>query len=233
MSTLKAEKLGATGSVDLPADIFAEKFHGPVVHEVVRSELAAKRQGTASTKTRGLVRGGGAKPWRQKGTGRARIGSIRAPHWTGGGTVFGPAPRHYTFKVNRKARRRALRAALSLHADGGTIATVDTRLFDEPSTAKAAKLIKDWGCDRPTLLLVAASEEACAKSFRNIEGVDVSLVDDVEVAGLIRAASLVVTAQALERLSPLAGPTADKKGKKKEGPKSEEVNGRGRAQGDS
>lgn len=225
MSKLKAEKLGATGSVDLPADIFSEGFRGPLVHEVVRSELAAKRQGTASTKTRGLVRGGGTKPWRQKGTGRARIGSIRAPHWTGGGTVFGPAPRHYTFKVNRKARRRALRAALSLHADGGTIAIVDTGLFDGPSTAKAAKLIKEWGCDRPTLLLVAAGEEACAKSFRNIKDVDVSLVDDVEVARLVKAASLVVTAQALERLSSLAAPRAERKDKKEVKPQAQEVKG--------
>ena len=110
----------------------------------MRAELAARRQGTHSTKTRGQVRGGGAKPWRQKGTGRARAGSIRSPIWTGGGTVFGPQPRNYTFKVNRKERRAALRSALSLHADRGSLAVFDPAAFDTPSTKKAAELIAGW-----------------------------------------------------------------------------------------
>ena len=104
---------------------FAAKFNGPLVHETVRAELAARRQGTHATKTRGMVRGGGAKPWRQKGTGRARAGSSRSPIWTGGGTVFGPSPRHYTFKVNRKERRAAFRSALSIHAERGSLAVFD------------------------------------------------------------------------------------------------------------
>ena len=124
---------------------FGARFNGPLVHESVRAELNARRQGTASTKTRGKVRGGGAKPWRQKGTGRARAGSSRSPIWTGGGIVFGPQPRHYTFKVNRKERRAALRSALSLHAERGTLAVLDPRRFDTPSTKQAAELLGELG----------------------------------------------------------------------------------------
>src|SRR5215217_8971877 len=133
----KAPRIGG-GDVTLDDAVFAVKFNGPLVHEVVRAELNALRQGTSSTKTRGNVRGGGAKPWRQKGTGRARQGSIRAPHFAGGGIVFGPSPRHYTFKVNRKERRAALRSVLSVHADRGTIAVLDPSPFDTPSTKQAA-----------------------------------------------------------------------------------------------
>src|SRR6187431_2248832 len=116
-----AQVLGGTDKVALDADAFGARFNGPLVHESVRAEQAARRQGTHSTKTRGEVRGGGAKPWRQKGTGRARAGSSRSPIWTGGGTTFGPSPRNYTFKVNRKERRAALRSALSVHAERGSL----------------------------------------------------------------------------------------------------------------
>ena len=113
--------LGGSGTLTLDADVFGAPFNGPLVHECVVAELAARRRGTHATKTRGMVRGGGAKPWRQKGTGRARAGSSRSPLWSGGGTVFGPSPRHYIVKVNRKARRAALRSALSLHAERGSL----------------------------------------------------------------------------------------------------------------
>ena len=141
---LDAKILGGTGTVKLDEAAFGADFNGPLVHESVRAELAARRQGTHSTKTRGKVRGGGAKPWRQKGTGRARAGSSRSPIWTGGGTVFGPQPRHYTFKVNRKERRAALRSALSVHAERGTISAIDPQPFvDEVSAKKAAALLGD------------------------------------------------------------------------------------------
>ena len=117
-----AKNLGGGKDVALDDVAFGAAFNGPLVHESVRAELAARRQGTSSTKTRGEVRGGGAKPWRQKGTGRARAGSSRSPVWTGGGTVFGPKPRHYTFKVNRKEKRAAFRSALSIHAERGSLA---------------------------------------------------------------------------------------------------------------
>ena len=119
----------ATKKVKLDASAFGARFNGQLVHETVRAELNARRGGNASTKTRGEVRGGGAKPWRQKGTGRARAGSSRSPIWTGGGTTFGPQPRHYTFKVNRKERRAALRSALSVHAERGSLAILDPAPF--------------------------------------------------------------------------------------------------------
>src|SRR5690349_19512563 len=140
-----APVLGGTKTHKPDDEVFGVPFNGPLVHEVVVAELAARRQGTHATKTRGMVRGGGAKPWRQKGTGRARAGSSRSPIWTGGGTVFGPQPRHYTVKVNRKARRAALRSVLSLHAERGSLAVFDASALDEPSTKRAVELLEDWG----------------------------------------------------------------------------------------
>ena len=138
----EAPILGGSQDGRLDDAAFGARFNGPLVHETVRAELNARRQGTASTKTRGLVRGGGAKPWRQKGTGRARAGSSRSPIWTGGGTVFGPQPRHYTFKVNRKERRAALRSALSVHAERGSLAVARRRRRSTtPSTKQAAALL--------------------------------------------------------------------------------------------
>src|SRR3712207_3828760 len=144
MASPKAPILGGSKTADLDEAAFGQSFNGPLVHESVRAELAARRRGTHKTKTRGEVRGGGAKPWRQKGTGRARAGSIRSPIWTGGGTIFGPQPRNYTFKVNRKERRAALRSALSVHAERGTIAVLDVAGFDPPSTKRAAELVADF-----------------------------------------------------------------------------------------
>src|SRR5947209_12850424 len=138
----RAPILGGAKTVDLDDAAFGAEFHEPLVHESVRAELAARRQGTHATKPRGMVRGGGAKPWRQKGTGRARAGTSRSPIWTGGGTVFGPSPRSYVVKVNRKARRAALRAALSVHAERRTIHVLDAGAFDAPSTARAAELLE-------------------------------------------------------------------------------------------
>jgi large subunit ribosomal protein L4 len=201
VSPLKAPKLAGQGSVDLPEEIFGEPFHGAVVWEAARAEQAARRRGTASTLRRGEVSGGGTKPWRQKGTGRARIGSIRAPHWTGGGAAFGPSPRGYTTKVNRKARRRALRAALSLHAERGRIAVLDATSFDAPSTRKAAETLDRGEVERPLLVLVAEGEDACAKSFRNIRGVEVLQGRDAGVADVLAATSVVASEPALEELA--------------------------------
>jgi large subunit ribosomal protein L4 len=171
-----------------------------VVHETVRAELAARRRGTASTKTRGQVSGGGAKPWRQKGTGRARAGSSRSPVWTGGGTVFGPTPRGYTFKVNRKARRVALRCALSVHAERESLAVFSTARFTAPSTRTAVDLLDEWSAGLPVLVLLDESEEAAGKSFRNLERVSVMPVQDAGVADIIGAASLLLSEAALPAL---------------------------------
>jgi large subunit ribosomal protein L4 len=194
-----APKLGG-GTQTLDAAAFEARFNMPLVHEAVRAELNARRQGTAATKTRGDVSGGGAKPWRQKGTGRARAGSSRSPVWTGGGTVFGPHPRHYTVKVNRKARRAALRSALSVHAERGSIAVFDTSAFDTPATKQAAALLLDWAAASPTLVLLAESEAAAGKSFRNLTRVAVMPVADAGVADVIGAASLLVSEAAMPEL---------------------------------
>jgi large subunit ribosomal protein L4 len=197
----KAPRIGG-GDVTLDDAVFAAKFNGPLVHEVVRAELNALRQGTAATKTRGNVRGGGAKPWRQKGTGRARAGSSRSPIWKGGGTVFGPSPRHYTFKVNRKARRAALRSALSVHADRGSLAVFDAKSFgDAPSTKQAAKLLGDWGQPLATLVLLDGNEATAGLSFRNMWRVIAMPVEDAGVADIIGAASLLVSEAALDQLT--------------------------------
>ena len=144
-----APVLGQSKKVKLDEGAFGARFHGPLVHQSVRAEQAARRRGTAATKTRAMVSGGGAKPWRQKGTGRARAGSNRSPIWTGGGVVFGPQPRSYTFKVNRKEQRAALRSALSLHAERNSLAILDAGAFTAPKTRQALDLLEDWGQDGP------------------------------------------------------------------------------------
>jgi large subunit ribosomal protein L4 len=204
MADLKAPVLGG-GTVSLDSVAFEARFNMPLVHETVRAELNARRRGTASTLTRGKVRGGGAKPWRQKGTGRARQGSIRAPHFAGGGVVFGPTPRHYVAKVNRKARRAALRSAQSAHAGRGSLAVFDAAAFSAPSTSQAADLLADWGADAPTLVVLGSEEAAAGKSFRNIPRVDVMPAGDAGVADVIGAASLLVSQVALPELVARAG----------------------------
>ncbi len=194
-----APKLGG-GKQALDANAFEARFNMPLVHEAARAELNARRQGTAATKTRGQVSGGGAKPWRQKGTGRARAGSSRSPLWTGGGTVFGPQHRHYTVKVNRKARRAALRSALSVHAERETVAVFDAGTFDAPAAKQAVGLLLDWSAPSPTLVLLTDSEAAAGKSFRNLAKVAVMPVSDAGVADVIGAASLLVSETALPEL---------------------------------
>jgi large subunit ribosomal protein L4 len=192
---------GGSGSLELDDAVFGESFHGSLVHEAVRADLAARRQGSASTKTRAEVAMTGAKAWRQKGTGRARAGALSTPQRTGGGVAFGPKPRGYTLKVNRKARRRALRAALSLHAERDTIAAVDPSTFDVPSTKAAAGALADLDGEGDVLVVLADGEESCAKSFRNIAGVAVLRAEDVGVADIVGAARLVVSEAALGRLA--------------------------------
>jgi large subunit ribosomal protein L4 len=201
----KAPKLAGQGSVTLDEAVFSERFHGSLVHEAVRAELAAKRSGTASTLRRGEVSMTGAKAWRQKGTGRARVGALSAGQRTGGGVIFGPKPRGFGFKVNRKARRRALRAALSLHAERGSLAVVDAAGFDAPSTKEAAKALGKLDGDGSVLVVLADGEETAAKSFRNLAHVSVLHVGHAGIADVVSAARLVVSEPALERLTQIAG----------------------------
>jgi large subunit ribosomal protein L4 len=201
----KAAVIGKTGKADLPKELFAEPFHQSLVHETARADLAARRRGTASTLTRGEVAFTTAKAWRQKGTGRARAGSLGVPNRFGGGVAFGPKPRTYKVKVNRKARRKAMRAALSVHAERGSVAVLDPAAFEEPSTRSAAQALDKWGAGRPTLVVLQGEDVGALKSFRNIDRVTVAEVGAIGVADVIGAASLVISEGALQVLKERLG----------------------------
>jgi large subunit ribosomal protein L4 len=197
----KAPLLDSAGKkskdVTLEEDVFGAELKPHVVHETVRAEMNDRRAGTRAAKSRGLVSGGRSKPWRQKGTGRARAGTTRAPHWTGGGVAFPPTPRDFEVKVNRKARRSALRGVLSQHASNGTFGVLDGSDFSEPSTRTAADLLAKWGKELP-LVLVTNDEENVARSFRNLDRVAVTTPGKLEVAALVWAKSVLVTEDAME-----------------------------------
>jgi large subunit ribosomal protein L4 len=197
----KAPVLGGTTKADLPEAVFSEPFHESLVHETARADLAARRRGTASAKTRAEVAMTTAKAWRQKGLGRARAGALSVPHRRGGGAAFGPKPRHHTVKVNRKARRRALRAALSVHAARDTLALLDAGGFEQPATKRAAEALESWGAAAPTLVVLDSEEVSALKSFRNIERVTVLPADAVGVADVVGARSMVISRAALETIT--------------------------------
>jgi large subunit ribosomal protein L4 len=201
----KAPVLGKTTKADLPDLLFAEPFHQSLVHEAARADLASRRRGTASTLTRGEVAFTTAKAWRQKGTGRARVGALGVSSRFGGGVTFGPKPRHYTVKVNRKARRRAMRSALSVHAERGSVAILDASAFDTPSTKAAAAALAKWGSKKPVLLVLTAEETNVMKSFRNIPRTTVLEVGATGVADVIGAAALVISESALKVLEERLG----------------------------
>ena len=209
----KASVLGGANAKDvsLDASVFAAELKPHLVHETVRAEMNAARAGTRGGKSRGLVAGGRAKPWRQKGTGRARAGTTRAPQWTGGGMAFPPGTRSFEVKVNRKARRAALKGALSDHAANGTIALLDGSSFDAPSTRRAAELLSDWS-DRPTLVVANEDEEILVKSFRNLDRVLVLAPAELEVVSVVWARSLLVTEAALPLVLARAGADSQENG---------------------
>jgi large subunit ribosomal protein L4 len=187
----------AAKQVMLEAEIFGADLKPHLVHETVRAELNARRAATRGGKTRGLVSGGRSKPWRQKGTGRARAGTTRAPQFTGGGLAFPPGHRNFEVKVNRKARRSALRGALSSHAGNGTFGVLADDSFAEPSTRTAASLLAEWGKELPAVVVAAPEQEAVLKSFRNLDRVAVTSPAELEVAAVVWARSLLVTESAL------------------------------------
>jgi large subunit ribosomal protein L4 len=186
--------------VTLAEAVFAAEVKPHLVHEAVRAESAAARAGTRAAKSRALVSGGRSKPWRQKGTGRARAGSTRAPQWTGGGVAFAQQPRSFDLKVNRKARRSAFRSALSQHAAKGSLAAIDAGGFDEPSTRSAAEFIRAWGADLPLLVVVLPEEENVIRSFRNLERTLVLEPSELEVGALVWAKAVLATEGALEQV---------------------------------
>jgi large subunit ribosomal protein L4 len=198
MAAPKAPVLGgAAKEAALEEAVFAAEVKPHLVHETVRAELNARRAGTRGAKSRGLVAGGRAKPWRQKGTGRARAGTIRAPQFTGGGSAFPPVMRSFEVKVNRKAKRAAFRGALSDHAANGTLALLSGSTFEAPSTKQARRLLEDWGKEAPTVVVATEAEEMLIKSFRNIPKVLVTVPDELEVASVVWARSVLITEDAL------------------------------------
>ena len=197
--------LGKSGTVSLEEAVFGAEVKPHLVHEAVRAEQNALRAGTSATKSRGLVSGGRSKPWRQKGTGRARQGTIRAPHFAGGGHAFAKVPRTFVQKVNRKAARAALRSALASHAQNDTFAVVASDHFDAPSTKAAKALLDQWGKRSPVVVVALPEEESLVKSFRNLDRVAVIAPADLEVGAVVWARSLVVSEGALPLVQGRAG----------------------------
>jgi large subunit ribosomal protein L4 len=199
-----APRLGASGTVELKSETFSTDWNEHLVWHVVRNELLWRRQGTHATKTRGMVKGGGAKPWRQKGTGRARQGTTRAPQWRTGGVVFGPSPRKYGGKVNKKERVAALNAALTMHASRGSLAILADSVFaDTTSTKKAAEVRDSWNFDakhKKLTVICTVEQENVWKSFRNLEDIIVVASSDIDVADVMWGRGLVVTETVLAQL---------------------------------
>jgi large subunit ribosomal protein L4 len=202
MAAPKAPVLDAAGKktkdASLEEAVFAAEVKPHIVHETVRAELNAARAGTHAAKSRGLVSGGRAKPFRQKGTGRARAGTTRAPQFTGGGVAFPPQPRSYELKVNRKARKAALRGALSRHAGGGTLGLVSGAAFDQPSTKTAAAFLAAWGKESPVVVVAGEDDENLIKSFRNLQRVLVTTPAELDVSAVVWARSLLISESALD-----------------------------------
>ncbi|MBB32685.1 MAG: 50S ribosomal protein L4 [Acidimicrobiaceae bacterium] len=189
------------GSVDLDDSIFGIEPNVPVMHQVVNGQLAAKRSGTHNTKTRAEVRGGGAKPWKQKGTGRARAGSSRMPHWRGGGVAMGPKPRDYSQKTPKKMKRLALFSALSDRAASGNILIVDSWDFEAPSTKAAQNALKAIGATGKILLVINADDANTQKSFRNLEDVHVLPIGQLNVFDILVSDFVIFTKDNLPTIS--------------------------------
>jgi large subunit ribosomal protein L4 len=215
---------GRSGAVELPDEVFGVQVNVPVMHRVVRAQLAAARAGTHSTKTRSEVRGGGKKPWRQKGTGRARQGSIRAPQWTGGGVVFGPHPRDHSLRVNKKEKILALRSALTDRLAGDNLVVLDGLDFDAPRTRRAVELIEALDlAGRKLLFVVDGLEEAAIKSLRNLQAVHIVTFDQLNTYDVLASDTVLFTRDSLDAfLGRAATPDADDELVLEDGPSGQE-----------
>lgn len=189
-----------TGSMEVSDSIFAAEVNKSVLHTVVTNYLANQRQGTQSTKTRTEVRGGGIKPWRQKGTGRARQGSIRAPQWTGGGVALGPKPRDYRYSINKKLKKIALKSALSAKYEAYEIFVVEDLKVDEIKTATIAKLLKGLEIDTKALIVTASCDENVYKSARNIKGVTPTYVDVLNAYEVLKNDKFIIAKDAISKI---------------------------------
>ena len=188
------------GDIELNDNIFGVEMNAGLLHQAVIMQLAAQRLGTHATKTRGFVRGGGRKPWKQKGTGRARSGSTRSPLWVGGGTVFGPHPRKYAFTMPRKQRRLALKCALSDKVKSGDLIVLDKLAFDAPKTKQMVEVLKSFSAPKKALFITADEAEAVEKSARNIPGVKAITALSLNVHDILNHGKLFVTKDAVARI---------------------------------
>ena len=188
------------GDIELNEAIFGIEVNEHVVYEVVKNHLANRRQGTQSAKTRAEVRGGGRKPWRQKGTGRARQGSIRAPQWKGGRVVFAPKPRSYRYSVPKKVRRLAMRSVLTSKVLEGELKVLDALTIDAFSTKKAKEILKNLNLETKTIIVLSEGNEKIVKSFANLPKVETVVVDYMNVYDLLRFDNLVIVKDALSKI---------------------------------
>ena len=188
------------GDIELSDSVFGVEMNAGLLHQAVVMQLASRRLGTHSTKTRGLVRGGGRKPWRQKGTGRARSGSTRSPLWVGGGTVFGPHPRSYAFRMPKKQRRLAIKCALSDKVASGDFIVLDELGFDAPKTKSVVKMLGDFGVDAKSLIITLDENENVERSARNIPGVKAINTTGLNVYDILNHTKLFITKAAIERI---------------------------------
>ena len=187
------------GEVNLADNLFACPVHKSAMYDVAVMQQANRRQGTASTKTRSEVRGGGRKPWRQKGTGRARHGTIRSPIWVGGGVAFGPKPRSYRYSLPKKIKRLALKSALSAKTQDGKVVVVDTFALDEPKTKSIVSALENLNVQGKALLVTASSDQVVYKSARNISDVNTTIANKLNVLDILNSDYLVFTRDAVDR----------------------------------
>ncbi|HHY13592.1 MAG TPA: 50S ribosomal protein L4 [Thermoanaerobacterales bacterium] len=197
MHNIEGEEVG---EVMLAEDIFNVPIRTDILHQVVNMQLANRRRGTASTKTRAEVRGGGRKPWRQKGTGRARHGSIRSPLWVGGGVTFGPKPRSYKYSLPKKVRRLALKSALSSKVAGNELLILDQLPIESPKTKKMVGILNNLNIERKALIVTLNRDENLEKSARNIPGITTTIVSNLNVYDILKHDKLVLTKEALDKV---------------------------------
>ncbi|MDI9476403.1 MAG: 50S ribosomal protein L4 [Natronincolaceae bacterium] len=188
------------GEIELSDNVFGIEVNEYALHEAVKNQLANKRQGTQSTKTRAEVRGGGKKPWRQKGTGRARVGSIRSPIWIGGGVTFAPKPRDYSYKLPKRVRKLAMKSALTSKVNNDEIIVLDKLNIWAPKTKEMANILKNLGIDKKALIVINGKDEAVIKSARNIPGIKTTSVNTLNVYDILKYDKFIITKDAVQKV---------------------------------
>ena len=196
-----SQSRGAAGQIEVPAAVLAGPVNEGLLHAMVKSQLASRRAGTHMTKTKGLVSGGGKKPWKQKGTGRARAGSSRSPIWAGGGTIFGPQPRSYAYQLPKSARKAALRSALAARHGEGKLVVVDALKLSEPKTKQMVECLSGLGVEGSALVVTSSPDEGLLRASRNLAKVKVLPLGGLHVYDVLKHATLVITRDALEQLA--------------------------------